>query len=146
MKKMQTDGARFELCAFYIHDHVYGVDIQRVREINKNLVYTKAPGAPEFVMGVMNLRGRIVTVIDLRVKLGLPPAQISKESRILIVDSENEYVGLLIDKIGDVVSASGDDVEPPPANLEPPEGAMTAGVLKSPGRLINILDIDAVLE
>ncbi len=146
MNETKTNSELIEICTFYLRNQIYGVNIQNVREINKNQVYTKTPRAPEFVLGVMNLRGRIVTVIDLAVKLGLSPSRTTSETRILIVDSHNEYVGLLIDRIGDVVSAPGADIDPPPANLDDVAGAMTVGVYKSPGLLINILDIDRVVE
>jgi purine-binding chemotaxis protein CheW len=135
-----------ELATFYIGDALCGMDILKVQEINKLMEMTKVPQAPAYVMGILNLRGQIVTIIDLGKKLGLTSVEIDESSRNIIVNSDNEYIGLLVSKIGDVVEADWQRVEPPPANIGGVQGAFFKGVFKMQDRLIGILDADRVLS
>ncbi|MCP4344964.1 MAG: purine-binding chemotaxis protein CheW [Desulfobacterales bacterium] len=134
-----------ELCTFYIGDHQFGIDILKVQEINKNPTITTVPQSQEYIVGVMNLRGRIVTVIDLAKKLGLPFTMPGKDNRTIIVNSQDEYIGLLIDRIGDVVPVDTEKAELPPVNIDDVLGSFTEGVLKTGTGLIGILDVEAVL-
>ncbi len=134
-----------ELCTFYIGEHQFGIDILKVQEINKNPTITTVSQSQEFIVGVMNLRGRIVTVIDLGKKLGLSFTVPGKESRTIIVNSQEEYIGLLVDRIGDVVPVDNDSVEPPPVNIDRILGNYTKGVLKVGKGLIGILDVEEAL-
>lgn len=134
-----------ELCTFFIGKHLFGVDILKVLEINKNQTITTVPRSEESIVGVMNLRGRIVTVIDLAEKLGLSGALRGKQSRTIIVHSREEYIGLMVDQVGDVVPVRPTNVAPPPVNMDGVLGKFTEGVLKIDGNLIGILDVEAVL-
>jgi len=134
-----------ELCTFYIGDHQFGINILKVQEINKNPPITTVPQSHEFIVGVMNLRGRIVTVIDLAAKLGLAFTAPGKYSRTIIVNSRDEYIGLQVDRIGDVVPVNTANVEPPPVNIDGVLGKFAEGVLKTGEGLIGILDVEAVL-
>ncbi|MEE4359535.1 MAG: chemotaxis protein CheW [Desulfococcaceae bacterium] len=134
-----------ELCTFYVGDRQFGIDILKVQEINKNPTITSVPQAQDYILGVMNLRGRIVTVIDLAKKLGLPFSVPGRDSRTIIVNSQEEYIGLSVDRIGDVVAVHTEKVEPPPVNIGGILGRFTEGVLKTPAGLIGILAVEAVL-
>ncbi len=140
-----VQGEAAALCTFYIDRHQFGIDILKIREINKNRTITTVPQAQEYILGVMNLRGRIVSVIDLAKKLGLAFTVRGKKSRTIIVSSQDEYIGLLVDRIGDVVPVRPEDVAPPPANIGGVMGIFTEGVLKTSSGLIGILDVEAVL-
>ena len=85
-----------ELATFYVGESLYGMDILKVQEINKLMDMTRVPQAPDYVMGILNLRGQIVTVIDLGNKLNLDNIQVNETSRNIIVNSGNEYIGLCI--------------------------------------------------
>jgi purine-binding chemotaxis protein CheW len=141
-----TDDRSFKLATFQVGTVSFGVDILKVQEINKLTEMTRVPQAPGYVLGVMNLRGRIVTVIDLGRKLNLPPTQLSDESRNVIVNSKNEHIGFLVDRIADVVPANWDDVSSAPSNVGGAQGKFFKGVLKTEGGLIVILDADEVLR
>jgi len=134
-----------KLCTFYIDDHQFGINILKVQEINKNPPITTVPQSQEFIVGVMNLRGRIVTVIDLTAKLGLEFTAPGKDNRTIIVNSQDEYIGLRVDRIGDVVPVKTANVEPPPVNIDGVLGSFAEGVLKTDTGLIGILDVEAVL-
>ena len=135
-----------ELATFYVGEALCGIDILKVQEINKLLEMTSVPQSPEYVMGILNLRGQIITVIDLGKKLGLCSTRLDGESRNIIVNSENEYTGLLVDRISDVAIADWDKVEPPPANIGGVQGKYFEGVFKTDKTLIGILNVDGVLK
>ncbi len=142
----KAKGKILELCTFFTGEAQFGLDILKVQEINKLMEMTKVPQAPSYVLGVLNLRGRIVTVIDLGKKLGLSPTSLSNESRNIIVDSQDEYIGLLVDQIGDVVLADWNEVDPPPANIGAIQGRFFEGVFKAKNNLIGIMDVEEVLK
>jgi purine-binding chemotaxis protein CheW len=135
-----------ELATFYVGESLCGINILNIQEINKNVDITHVPQAPEYVVGVLNLRGRIVTVIDLGEKLELSPININKENRNIIVDSQEEQIGLLVDSISDVLLARSDKIEPAPANLGGIKGKFFKGVFKTEDKLIGVLDIEEVLK
>jgi purine-binding chemotaxis protein CheW len=135
-----------ELATFYIGEALCGMDILNVQEINKLMDMTKVPQAPTYVTGILNLRGQIVTVVDLGKKLGLTSTELSESTRNIIVNSENEYIGLLVSSISDVVEAQWDKVEDPPANIGGVQGVFFKGVYKTQDRLIGILDVNKVLS
>jgi purine-binding chemotaxis protein CheW len=135
-----------ELATFYIGGALCGMDILMVQEINKHLEMTKVPQAQEYVTGILNLRGEIVTVIDLGIKLGLSSTRISEKTRNIIVNSKDEHVGLLVDSIADVVQTESDKVEPAPANIGGVKGKYFEGVFKTEKSLIGILNVEEVLK
>jgi purine-binding chemotaxis protein CheW len=134
------------LATFYVDGAPYGIDIMNVQEINKQVEVTPVPKAPDDVSGILNLRGTIITVIDLGTKLGTPPVQRTGECRNIIVNSQGERVGLLVDEIADVVTVRPEEIEPPPANLSGGAGEFVEGVVKADGELISILDVEALLR
>jgi purine-binding chemotaxis protein CheW len=145
MKATTENRSTVELATFYIGEALCGMDILNVQEINKLMDMTKVPQAPSYVTGILNLRGQIVTVIDLGKKLGLTCLELNESVRNIIVNSENEYIGLLVSSISDVVEAQWDKVEDPPANIGGLQGAFFKGVFKTQDRLIGILDVNKVL-
>lgn len=135
-----------ELATFYVGKAVCGIDILNIQEINKNFEMTSVPQSADYVVGVLNLRGRIVTVLDLGKKLGLSQIEKHRNNRNIIVRSQEEYIGLLVDSISDVVSAEKDNIEQPPSNIGGVKGKFFHGVLKTKNTLIGILDIEEVLK
>jgi len=135
-----------ELSTFYVGDALYGMDILRVQEINRLMDFTKVPQSPEYVMGIMNLRGQIVTVIDLSKKLGLSKTELKDESRNIIVNDQGEYIGLLVDRISDVVRSDTVKIEPPPSNMGGVQGKFLQGVFKMDKNLIGILNVEELLK
>ena len=135
-----------ELATFYIGEALCGMDILKVQEINKILEMTEVPQAPDYVKGILNLRGQIVTIIDLGKKLGLSMTKRTMETRNIIVNSNNEYIGFMVDRIGDVIRTDLEKVEAPPANIGGVQGKYFEGVFKTENSLIGILDTEAVLK
>jgi purine-binding chemotaxis protein CheW len=135
-----------EFSTFYVGGALCGINILNIQEINKHFEITKVPQSPDYIEGILNLRGRIVTIIDLGKKLELAPVSKNKDNRNIIVNSEDEHIGLLIDSISDVVIAQKDDIEPAPSNIGGMKGKYFQGVIKTEKKLIGILDIDEVLK
>ncbi|MGL1931468.1 MAG: chemotaxis protein CheW [Desulfotalea sp.] len=135
-----------ELATFYIGNALCGMDILKVQEINKLTQMTKVPKAPDYVLGILNLRGQIVTIIDLGKKLGLGDTNMRQDPRNIIVNSPSGHVGLLVNRISDVVSAELERVERAPANMSGIQGDFFTGVYKTNNNLIGLLDVEKVLS
>lgn len=144
-KQKRTDD-KMEIATFYVGEALCGIDILNIQEINKQTEVTTVPQAPEYVKGVLNLRGRIVTVIDLGEKIGLSPITVNKDNRNVIVDSHDEHIGLLVDRISDVMMADTTKIESPPANIGGIQGKYFSGVFKTDNSLVGILDIETALQ
>ena len=136
-----------ELVTFYIGQALCGIDITDIQEINKQTAnLTWVPKAPDYVVGVLNLRGMIVTILDLGKKLGLSPLTRGKKSRNIIVHFGEELVGIMVDEVSEVLSAEKESIDPSPANLGGVQGKYFCGVLKTDKHLIGILDIKKALS
>jgi len=144
LKKKKDE--RLDLATFFVGDVLYGIDILNIQEINRHVGVTAVPRAPSYVEGVLNLRGRIVTVIDLGKKLGASPIRAGRHNRNIIIDSEDEYIGLLVDRICDVATADKGKIEPAPANIGGIQGRYFDGVYKTDTSLVGILNINEVLS
>jgi purine-binding chemotaxis protein CheW len=105
-----------------------GIAITQIQEINKQIDMTPVHHAPAYVRGVINLRGQIVTVVDLRVKFGLPPLALDEDRCIVVVRWSGESIGLLADRIQDIVVADAADILDPPANIRGVTGAFFSGI------------------
>ena len=149
MTGSSTDTAEkqtLELITFRLGKTLYGININKVLGINKILDITPVAQAPDYIKGLLNLRGQIISIIDLGIKLGLRPSTTDKESRIIIVNANDEYIGLQVDQIFDVVVSEKSDMAPPPPNLGKVQGEFFEGVVKTETKLIGILKIDVVLQ
>ncbi|MFO7816201.1 MAG: chemotaxis protein CheW [Thermodesulfobacteriota bacterium] len=142
----EKKGGSLQLSCFYVGKALCGMDINRVQEINKELLFTDVPQSPEYVLGIMNLRGRIVTIIDMGRKLGLGNTEMTSYSRVVIVQSRQEFVGLLVDRIADVNTVQREDVSPPPSNIKGVRGTYFQGVVRIKNGLVAIVDVEKVLE
>ncbi len=140
------DEQQMLVSTFFLGDAAFGIDTEQVQEVVRVGDITAVHHAPRFVLGVMNLRGRIVTVIDLGIKLDLNETEIGPESRIFIVEWQSEQVGLLVDRVADALALDRSDIKPPPENVRSLQGHQFKGVCSLEGRLVTLLDLAAVLE
>ncbi len=136
----------YQLVVFTIGDEEFGVDISQVREIVRVLQITYLPKAPEFIEGVVNLRGQVVAVIDLAKRLGISAKQKGENTRIIIVEFGESTVGMIVDSVSEVLRLSSENVEAVPALVitEIPEPYIW-GVGKLKDRLLILLDLKRVL-
>jgi purine-binding chemotaxis protein CheW len=124
---------------------VFGIDATVIQEVVMAGELTPVRHALDYVAGIRNLRGRIITVIDLSVRLGLGYVEIGPESRILIADWKSESIGLLVDKVADAVTVEAGDLEPAPPNLHGVQMQKLLGVFHTGSRLAALLDLAVVL-
>ena len=139
-------GAEMQLVVFELGDESYGVDISRVQDINRMQEITEIPHAPESVVGVINLRGRVIPVIDLRKRFGLPEAVHTKDTRIVVVHLEGNLIGVIVDAVSQVLRIPADIVEPPSPVLAGVDSKYLRGIAKLDDKLVILLDLDYVLS
>ena len=135
-----------QLCTFFLDGHLFGVDAQTVQEVIRYQEMTRVPKAPPSVRGLINLRGQIVTAIDLRSRLGLKPREAGKLPMNVVVRSDDGAVSLLVDQIGDVIEVDSDSFETPPDTLQGPARELVKGAYKLEGRLLLLLDCDVAVQ
>ena len=141
-----TDGAASEFVTAVIGGQLFGLPISRVQDVFMPERVTRVPLSSVEIAGVLNLRGRIVTVIDMRARLGLARADDGKPPMAVGVDLRGESYGLLIDQIGEVLRLPEASREENPVNLDPRMAKFAGGVHRLDGQLMVVLDVDRVLE
>ncbi len=139
-----TANEELQLVIFRLAKEEYGLPITKVQEINRLVPITKLPQTPSFMEGIINLRGRIIPVIDLRKRFQLAAAEQSDDNRIIIVEVNGQTVGIIVDAVTEVVRLPGSSVEPPPPAFIL-DAQYIHGVGKLDERLLIMLDIDKIL-
>ncbi len=135
-----------QIVGFRIGNETYGVRIGAVREIVRVPEITAVPSAPEMVEGVINLRGKIIPVMDLRKRFGRGETQPSKKNRILVVELENKLIGLIVQSASEVLKIPPSEIEPPGSVFAEGDSGCITGVGKLGSRLIILLDIAKLLQ
>jgi purine-binding chemotaxis protein CheW len=135
-----------QAAVFHVGQYVCGLSIATIQEINKNLLLTPVHEAPDYVRGIINLRGNIVTVIDLRRKLGLEPISLQPSTRNVIVKLDREMVGLLVDAVDDIIEIDSATILPTPAHLAKELGDAFEGVVQLDNELVAILQLQYLLS
>jgi purine-binding chemotaxis protein CheW len=134
---------------FILADEEYGIGILKVREIIGMMNITPVPQTPHFVKGVINLRGQVIPVIDLRLKFGMPALDYSERTSIIVVEAEGAMgkvqIGIVVDSVSEVVNIKGEDIEDTPTFGSRVETDYILGMAKMGGRVKILLDIDKVL-
>lgn len=143
---MKDQMSEEQLVVFELAGESYGVEISRVQEIDRMQTITVVPQAPSFVEGVINLRGRITPVVDLRTRFGLPKVEPTPLTRIVVVKAGEEWVGLVVDAVSEVLRIPVEAIEPPSAMVTTAESTYLRGIAKLESRLIILLDLDRVLD
>lgn len=134
-----------QLVTFSLDQEVYAVDILNVQEINRINEITKVPNAANYVEGVINLRGKVIPVINLRKKFGLLDKDIDESSRIIIMEIRGVTYGLMVDSVSEVLRIPSDIVEPPPPMAASMSGAFIKGIAKLENRLIILVNSDKLM-
>jgi purine-binding chemotaxis protein CheW len=135
-----------QYCTFYLEKLLFGVELTGVQEVIRSLDITQVPLAPGVVSGLINLRGQIVTAVDLRRRLELEPRGAGELAMNVVVRTEDGAVSLLVDEIGDVVEVEESTFEPPPETLRGSVRAVIMGVHKLDDRLMHVLDTQKACE
>ena len=135
-----------QLCTFKLGGHLFGVDAQSVQEVIRYQEMTKVPMAPPAISGLINLRGQIVTAVDLRLRLGLGKLEENRKPMNVVVRSDDGAVSLLVDQIGDVIEVDDRNFEEPPDTLSGTASDLILGAYKLEGQLLLLLDCDEAVQ
>ena len=138
------DGRILQLVTFKLENEEFGVDILKVQEINKMMNITKIPNAPTFIEGVINLRGKIIPIIDLRKRLGFHNRVYDKSTRIIVVELDGLVLGFIVDSVSEVLRILGNTIEPPPSIVAGIESDYIEGVGKLNDRLLILLELKKI--
>jgi purine-binding chemotaxis protein CheW len=136
-----TGGQQLQLVTFEVASEEFAVDILAVQEINRMMELTRVPQCPPDVEGVINLRGKIIPVLDLRKRFGFPAGERNEHNRIVVVEVKGRVLGFIVDRVHEVLRISSDIVEPAPAMVCSIDSEFIAGVGKLHDRLIILLDL-----
>lgn len=145
MVTVQQSDAVEQVVVFELAGESFGVEIGRVQEIIRPPAITAVPRAPYYVDGVVNLRGRVIPVINLRTRFGMPPAEQGRSARIVVLEIDGHTVGAAVDAVSEVLRISTASVEAPGATLTGPDTTHLRGIAKLEDRLIILLDLDRLL-
>jgi len=143
--EQQLSGETVHLVCFRLGAEEYGLDIGQVQEINRMMPITRVPRAPSFMKGVVNLRGQLIPIIDLRERFGMATVEPTKATRIVVVEVGHNRVGLIVDGVSEVMKIPVERIDPAPEMLSEAQAGYVKGVGKSGDRLIVLLEAAAVI-
>jgi purine-binding chemotaxis protein CheW len=131
---------------YKLGEETYGINVMQVQEVLRHTEIAPVPGAPDYVLGIINLRGNVVTVIDTRSRFGLPSSDISDNTRIVIIESDDQVVGILVDSVAEVVYLRSSEIDSAP-NVGTEESAkFIQGVSNRDGELLILVDLNKLLN
>ncbi|MDE3271155.1 chemotaxis protein CheW [Pseudoalteromonas sp. SSM20] len=131
---------------FHLGDETYGINVMQVQEVLRYSEIAPVPGAPVYVLGIINLRGNVVTVIDTRTRFGLNSAEVTDNSRIVIIEAEKQVIGILVDSVAEVVYLRSSEIDSAP-NIGTEESAkFIQGVSNRDGELLILVDLNKLLS
>jgi purine-binding chemotaxis protein CheW len=143
--KTKADETLIQLVTFSIGEEVFGVDILAVQEIIRLLDITRVPRAPHFVEGVINLRGKVIPIVDLRKRFDLPEKNYDKSTRIIVINMESITVGFVVDEVSEVLRIPANMVDTPPGVVSGLDTDYIDGVGKLDDQLLILLDLNRLL-
>jgi len=144
--KTQLSGQTMQVVSFALAKEEYGVDISQVQEINRMVAITHVPRAPHFMEGVINLRGQLIPIIDLRTRFGMPRAENTKNTRIVVTEIGTKRVGMVVDSVSEVLRIPIEQIEDAPDMIAGVDTEYIRGVGKLGDRLIIMLDLARVIS
>jgi len=131
---------------FRLEDETYGINVMQVQEVLRYSEIAPVPGAPDYVLGIINLRGNVVTVIDTRTRFGLSTSEVSDNTRVVIIEADKQVVGILVDSVAEVVYLKKSDIDSAP-NVGTEESAkFIQGVSNREGELLILVDLNKLLN
>ena len=145
-KNEKANLAAMQIVCFKIGGEEYGIEILKVQEILKLPKITKLPKSAEFIIGVIDLRGQVIPIIDLSTRFGISESQDSRNLRAIVVDINGKKVGLAIDSVSHVVKVESKDIEPPPPIVKGISGRYIVGIAKVENGFVVILDISQIFS
>ncbi|MGL4614648.1 MAG: chemotaxis protein CheW [Shewanella sp.] len=140
------DDVVLQWVTFKLDNETYGINVMQVQEVLRYTEIAPVPGAPYYVLGIINLRGNVVTVIDTRARFGLPSAEVDDATRIVIIEAEKQVIGILVDSVAEVVYLRRSEIDNAP-NVGTEESAkFIQGVCNRDNELLILVDLDKLLS
>ena len=131
---------------FRLEDETYGINVMQVQEVLRVTEIAPVPGAPDYVLGIINLRGNVVTVVDTRSRLGLGAKEMDESTRIVIIEADKLVVGILVDAVAEVVDLRASEIESAPSVGNDESSKYIQGVASREGELLILVDLDKLLN
>ena len=130
---------------FRLDEEIYGINVMLVQEVLRVTEIAPVPGAPSYVVGIINLRGNVVTVIDTRMRFGLPPREIDDSTRIVVIEAEKQTVGIIVDSVSEVVDVYSNEIESAPNVGNDETARYIEGVVSRGEELLILVDLNKLL-
>ena len=131
---------------FQLENETYGINVMQVQEVLRYTEIAPVPGAPEYVLGIINLRDNVVTVIDTRPRFGLPSGDVSENYRIVIIEAEKQVIGIMVDSVAEVVYLRSSEIDAAPAVGTEESAKFIQGVSNRDGQLLILVDLNKLLS
>jgi len=141
-----AEDAVLQWVTFKLSGEVYGINVMQVQEVLRYNEVAPVPGSPVYVLGIINLRGNVVTIIDTRNRFGLEPTTPTDNTRILVIESEKNVVGIMVDSVSEVVYLKQSEIEKPPSVGREDSAKFIQGVCNKDGELLILVDLDKLLS
>ena len=146
VRKDQTNDEVLQWVTFQLEEETYGINVMQVREVLRYSEIAPVPGAPDYVLGIINLRGNVVTVIDTRSRLGLMQGEITDNTRIIFIESERQVIGILVDSVAEVVYLRSSEIDTTPSVGTDESAKFIQGVSNRDGKLLILVDLNKLLS
>ncbi len=146
VRKDQVNDEVLQWVTFQLEDETYGINVMQVREVLRYTEIAPVPGAPDYVLGIINLRGNVVTVIDTRSRFGLNQGEITDNTRIIVIESEHQVIGILVDSVAEVVYLRSSEIDTTPSVGTDESAKFIQGVSNREGKLLILVDLNKLLS
>ncbi|MCG7489534.1 chemotaxis protein CheW [Vibrio sp. Of14-4] len=145
VRKDQSNDEVLQWVTFQLEEETYGINVMQVREVLRYTEIAPVPGAPDYVLGIINLRGNVVTVIDTRSRFGLMQGEITDNTRIIVIESEHQVIGILVDSVAEVVYLKSSEIDTTPSVGTDESAKFIQGVSNRDGKLLILVDLNKLL-
>ena len=146
MTDIHADSGTLQCVTFTLEDEIYGINVMQVQEVLREVEVAPVPGAPDYVLGIINLRGNVVSVIDARTRFGLPVKASDETTRIIVIEAQQQIIGILVDSVAEVVDVKRDEIDTAP-NVGTAETAKYIdGVVSRGEKLLILVDLNKLLN
>lgn len=144
--KITSNDEVLQWVTFKLENETYGINVMQVQEVLRYTEIAPVPGAPLYVLGIINLRGNVVTVIDTRTRFGLDACEVTDNTRVVVIESEKQVIGILVDSVAEVVYLKASDVDEAPNVGNDESAQFIQGVSNRDGELLILVDLDKLLS
>lgn len=146
LRKDKSNDEVLQWVTFQLEEETYGINVMQVREVLRYTEIAPVPGAPDYVLGIINLRGNVVTVIDTRSRFGLMQGDITDNTRIIVIESERQVIGILVDSVAEVVYLKSSEIDTTPSVGTDESSKFIQGVSNRDGKLLILVDLNKLLS